>query len=197
MIVSFRTMRTKDEEKRAALFEATVKLVNNIGFVSSSVSRIAKEAGVSPATIYIYYKNKDDLLVSSYVDIKKSISKALLKDFDPELPIRDTLRKVCLRLFDYASKNIGYFMYAEQFSKSSYVSQLDKAEVEKYFDPIAKVLQKGIEQKIIKDVNKEMLIAFIFHPIMALANPRLCREFEPDRKNIETAFTMIWDAIKL
>ena len=51
-------MRIKDDEKREALFEATVKLVNEIGFVSSSVSKIAKEANVSPATLYIYYKNK-------------------------------------------------------------------------------------------------------------------------------------------
>ena len=37
-------MRTKDDEKAAALFEATVKLVNEIGFASSSVSKIAREA---------------------------------------------------------------------------------------------------------------------------------------------------------
>ena len=56
-------MRTKDGIKQEALFEATVKLVNEIGFASSSVSKIAKQAGISPATIYIYYKNKEDLLV--------------------------------------------------------------------------------------------------------------------------------------
>ena len=37
-------MRTKDDEKKEALFEATVKLVNEIGFASSSVSKIAGEA---------------------------------------------------------------------------------------------------------------------------------------------------------
>ena len=50
-------MRTKDEEKQDALFEATVKLVNEIGFAASSVAKIAKEANVSAATLYIYYRN--------------------------------------------------------------------------------------------------------------------------------------------
>ena len=101
MIVYFRIMRTRDDEKKAALFEATVKLVNEIGFVSSSVSKIAKEAGVSPATLYVYYKNKEDLLVSTYVDIKMNMSRALLEDFDESLPIRDILRHVWFKMFEF------------------------------------------------------------------------------------------------
>ena len=88
MIVYFSAMRTKDDEKVAALFEATVKLVNEIGFVSSSVSKIAKEASVSPATIYVYYKSKEDLLVSTYIEINLDLSKALLRDFNDKLPIK-------------------------------------------------------------------------------------------------------------
>ena len=84
-------MRIKDLHKQEAIIEATVLLVNEIGFVSSSVSKIAKKAGVSPATIYIYYENKDDLLVSTYVEIKKKMSRALLKNLDNSLPIRDVL----------------------------------------------------------------------------------------------------------
>ena len=94
-------MRTKDDEKEAALFEATVKLVNEIGFAASSVSKIAREAGVSPATIYIYHKNKEDLLVSTYIEIKLNLSKALLRDFDERLPIRDILRNVWFNMFEY------------------------------------------------------------------------------------------------
>ena len=63
-------MRQKDELKQDAIIHATVRLVNEIGFAASSVSKIAKAANVSPATIYIYYKNKEDLLVSTYISIK-------------------------------------------------------------------------------------------------------------------------------
>ena len=50
-------MRTKDEQKKEALFKATVKLVNEIGFAASSVSKIAKEASVSPSTLYVFFEN--------------------------------------------------------------------------------------------------------------------------------------------
>ena len=197
MIIYFSAMRTKDDEKVAALFEATVKLVNDIGFASSSVSKIAAEAGVSPATIYVYYKNKEDLLVSTYIAIKLDLSKALLKDFSDTLPIRDILRQVWFNMFDYVSNNLEYYKFVEQFSNSPYSSLVNRQEVEQYFIPLVNVLQTGIEQKIIKDVNFDILTAFMYHPITILANPGLCQEFEPNAQNIDTAFTLAWDAIKL
>ena len=197
MIVYFIAMRTKDDEKEAALIEATVKLVNEIGFASSSVSKIAREAGVSPATIYVYYKNKEDLLVSTYIGIKLDLSKALLQDFNDQLPIRDILKNVWFNMFEYISQNLEYYKFVEQFSSSPYSTLVNKQEVEQYFVPLVSVLQTGIEQKIIKNVSFDILTAFMYHPITVLANPSLCQDFEPHAENIETAFTLAWDAIKL
>lgn len=197
MIIYFIVMRHKDESKQEAIIQATVKLVNEIGFVASSVSKIAKEANVSPATIYIYYKNKEDLLVSTYVTIKQKIGEAVLKDFDARLPIRDILRKVWFNIFEYIDDNREYFQFAEQFSNSPYSALVNKEEVEKSFLPMINVLHKGIEQKIIKDVDHDILAAFIYYPILILSNSKLCAGFEKNEKNIETAFTMAWDAVKL
>ncbi|MGD8764128.1 MAG: TetR/AcrR family transcriptional regulator [Desulfobacteraceae bacterium] len=197
MIVYFKTMRIKDDEKEAALFEATVKLVNEIGFASSSVSKIAREAGVSPATVYVYYKNKEDLLVSTYIAIKLDFSKAMLSGFNDRLPIRDILRNVWFNMFEYISNNLEYYKFVEQFSSSPYSSLVNRQEVEQYFVPLIKVLQTGIEQKIIKNVNFDILTTFLYYPITVLANPGLCQDFELNEENIETAFTLAWDAIKL
>jgi len=190
-------MRIKDDEKVAALFEATVKLVNEIGFASSSVSKIAKEAGISPATIYVYYKNKEDLLVSTYIDIKLEMSKAILNNFKDTLPIRDILKNVWFNMFKYLSNNLEYHKFCEQFSNSPYSDLVDKQEVEQFFEPIIKVLQRGIEQKIIKNVSPDVLSAFMFHPITVLANPRISQYFKPTEDNIDVAFSLTWDAIKL
>jgi len=190
-------MRQKDELKQDALVKATVKLVNEIGFVSSSVSKIAKEAKVSPATVYIYYKNKEDLLVSTYVFIKQSMGKAITTKLDKDQPIRDIFNKVWLNMFNYVSHNTDYFQFAEQFSNSPYTDLVDKTKIEEPFMPVMEVLQRGIEQKIIKDVPFDILAAFMFYPIFNLSNKRMCANFEHNELNIEAAFTLAWDAIKL
>ena len=197
MFIYFRNMRIKDEYKQEAIIQATVKLVNEIGFVSSSVAKIAFEANVSPATIYIYYKNKEDLLVSTYVEIKQKLSEALLKNFDGSRPFRDILKTVWLNGFEYVAKNRQYYQYTEQFANSPYSDLVDHVTVEKHFEPILKVLQKGIEQKVIKNVHHDILAAFIFYPMMILSNPKLCGALDLNQKNIEQAFTLAWDAIKL
>jgi AcrR family transcriptional regulator len=190
-------MRRKDELKQDAIIEATIKLVNEIGFVASSVSKIAKEANVSPATIYIYYKNKEDLLVSTYINIKQNMGNAILNNFKPDEPIRDILKKAWFNMFDYISHHAAYFQFTEQFSNSPFSGLVKKEEVEKFFEPIINVLLRGIGQKIIKDVQQDILTTFIFYPILTLSNARLCAGFEKNQQNIETAFNLAWDAIKL
>ena len=190
-------MRIKDEVKQEALFEATVKLVNEIGFASSSVSKIAKEAGVSPATIYVYYRNKEDLLVSTYVEIKRDLSRAILEGFDRDRPIRDIFRQLWFNMFAHIAKHPDYFQFTEQFANSPYCSLVDRAALDKYYKPIEEIFIKGITQKIIKDVNRDILITFVFHPVVTLSNPRMCQDFELTESNIETAFNLAWDAIKL
>lgn len=190
-------MRTKDSQKKEALFKATVKLVNEIGFASSSVSKIAKEANVSPSTIYVFFKNKEDLLVSTYVEIKHRLADALLSDFDEEQPIRDIIKGVWFSMFDYVSNNQEDYDYMEQFANSPYSALVDKEMLEKEYMPIINVFQQGIEQKIIKNVDGNLIAAFTFNPISRLANPRLCHGLEMEEADLEMAFTMAWDAIKL
>jgi len=190
-------MRIKDELKQEAIFKATIKLVNKIGFVSSSVSKIAKEANVSPATIYIYYKNKEDLLVSTFLRIKQQLGTAMLKNFDESKPIRDVFRTIWFNSFNFIQINPDLINYVEQFQNSPYYDLIDIKAAESSFEPVLMMIKKGIDQKIIKDVSLDMIGAFIYYPIMILSNPRRTRNIKLDKKTIEKAFQLAWDAIKL
>ena len=190
-------MRHKDEKKHDAIIEATIKLVNEIGFGSASVSKIANEAGVSPATLYVYYRNKEDLIVSTYVRIKQKFGAAVLLDHDPSSPIRDQLQRFWTNAFAYIRKEPGFFQFSEQFSKTPYADLVNPEAIEKHFLPIFDTLRQGIEQKVIKDVSFDVLSVFMFYPVMQLANPRVCSGFGESTDDVDTAFTLAWDAIKL
>jgi TetR/AcrR family fatty acid metabolism transcriptional regulator len=60
-------MRTKqNSDKYHKILEAAVVVFAERGFFQSTVSQIAKQAGVADGTIYLYFKNKDDILVQFY-----------------------------------------------------------------------------------------------------------------------------------
>ena len=56
----------------------------------------------------------------------------------------------------------------------AYSSLVDQDALEKEQLPRINVIAKGIEQKIIKNVDMHILSAFPFDPASRLANPRLC-----------------------
>lgn len=192
----FLDMRLRDENKQEAIFEAAIKLINETGFVSASVAKIAAEAKVSPATLYIYYKNKEDLITSMYLQIKEKLSKAMLFNYNPQSSLKEKLQIIWLNAFNFISDNPAYFQFTEQFAHSPYANLIDKSVVEKHFEVFMKDLQKGIEDKIIKNVDIHILLTYAFYPVIILSNPQLCYGFEKSDNNLITAFELAWDAIK-
>jgi TetR/AcrR family fatty acid metabolism transcriptional regulator len=55
-------------DKRRRILEAAVHVFAEHGFYNARVKDIAEEAGVADGTIYLYFKNKDDLLISLFED---------------------------------------------------------------------------------------------------------------------------------
>jgi len=190
-------MRIKDMEKQEALFQATIKVVNEIGFASSSVSKIAREAGVSPATLYTYFANKEDLLISTYIEIKRVLSKTAMNGIDDDMPIRDCFEQVWHNYFEFATRHRDYSIFAEQFANSPFNEKVDQTRIEKMFEPLGRLVARGIQMKIIKNVNPDVIGAFIFYPVLILTNPRLCRNFKITDEQIQQSFQLAWDAIKL
>lgn len=64
-----RTRSGKDGgDKRERILRAATKVFARKGFYATKVSEVAKAAGVADGTIYLYFENKDDLLVSLFED---------------------------------------------------------------------------------------------------------------------------------
>ncbi|GAB6886651.1 fatty acid metabolism transcriptional regulator FadR [Desulfothermus okinawensis JCM 13304] len=56
----------KRNEKYEKILEAAIKTFSKYGYYRATISQIAKEAGVADGTIYLYFKNKDDILRSFF-----------------------------------------------------------------------------------------------------------------------------------
>ena len=59
-------IKGKTNDKHHRILEAAVKVFAEKGFFQSTISQIAKEAGVADGTIYLYFKNKDDILTQFF-----------------------------------------------------------------------------------------------------------------------------------
>ena len=76
--------RTTD--KRERILAAAERIFARHGFFAARVSEIAKEAGVADGTIYLYFKSKDDLLISLFENRMKQVNDALRAAIAPCAP---------------------------------------------------------------------------------------------------------------
>jgi len=53
-------------DKRNRILRAAIRIFSQKGFFNSKVSEIARASGVADGTIYLYFKNKEDLLISLF-----------------------------------------------------------------------------------------------------------------------------------
>ena len=56
----------RDKPKYKQIVDAAVIVIAENGYHQAQVSKIAKEAGVADGTIYLYFKNKEDILISVF-----------------------------------------------------------------------------------------------------------------------------------
>lgn len=58
----------KNKPKYRQIIDAAVTVIAENGYHQAQVSKIAKQAGVADGTIYLYFKNKEDILISLFQD---------------------------------------------------------------------------------------------------------------------------------
>ena len=73
-------MTTKQLDRSALVRRAMVEVVAARGLYGASMSLVAKQAGVATGTAYVHYDSKEDLLVAAFVEVKRKLAEAGLRD---------------------------------------------------------------------------------------------------------------------
>ena len=94
----------KSIDKRNALIKATIELVNNNGFHATPMSKIAKMANVSPATIYLYFENKQDLVNQTYLEVKTKYTDFVFNTYDQHTSVKTGFELIWKRIEDFNSR---------------------------------------------------------------------------------------------
>ena len=191
-------MRLKDQQKFESIVVSTIELVTKNGFDNVSIKKIAKRANVSPATIYIHFKNKNDLFEKIYIKIREEISTGTLTGINeiPEDDIERIFKLIWKNSFSYNLEHPEFLKYREKFEQTSLIENIRHIEIELQTF-VKNLFHSGIENKIIKNLPIFMLITFAYVPIISLLKLHFTRDFIMDDFQIDTACNFAWKSIKL
>jgi TetR/AcrR family fatty acid metabolism transcriptional regulator len=138
----------RDPDKPQQIIEAAVRVFARKGYYNSRVSDIAREAGIAAGTIYLYFKTKDDILVTLFrgkmADFVDTVRKAIAVEPDAASKIR-RLVALHFRILE-ENPDLAEVVQVELRQGQKFFRGASSQEVGAYFALIGSVLEEGVAE---------------------------------------------------
>ncbi len=161
-------MRVRDENKMQAIRQKAVAMFVQQGFDGFSMQKLAKAAGVSPATLYIYYKDREDLIVQLYNESFEAMTAATLKNFDPSMSFSEGLRVQWLNRARYCLKYPEQMQFLEQLRHSPMHEKALEAMFASFKTAMKTFVANAIRRNELVKVQVEVYWSIAFAPLYNL-----------------------------
>jgi TetR/AcrR family fatty acid metabolism transcriptional regulator len=159
-------------DKRERILRAAIKVFARKGFYATRVSEIAKAAGVADGTIYLYFKNKDDVLVSIFEDRITKLIGVLRAELDTPGSFEDRFRRLVelqLGLLE-GQRDLAEVVTVNLRQSSRLLKQFATPLFSEYLDVIATLLQQGQREGVVRsDLNSRILARALWGALDGLA----------------------------
>jgi len=155
----------KNKPKYKQIIEAAVEVIAENGYHSSQVSKIAKKAGVADGTIYLYFKNKEDILISVFKEKMGNFVEQIKKNIDKQPTTSDKLFTLISTHFEQLAKNHHLAVVTQlelRQSKKALRFEINNV-LKSYLNVIDEVIQYGIDHNVFRhDLNIPLVRQMIF-----------------------------------
>ncbi len=189
-------MRIKDDTKREAIIEETIAIVFEKGFAGIKMADLAKRVGISASTLYVYFKNKEDLIVSISSEIFKNVSEMSSKEITDDLPYKLKLKALWLYWINYSINHTKETSFIHQVKQSPYYEKIPKQILEAKHKLGMDLFDLGKKEGLIKDVDNEILGSIIGALLSESVKLILNKKIKMNQKDSDKMFSFVWDAIK-
>jgi TetR/AcrR family fatty acid metabolism transcriptional regulator len=158
-------MRSKTPDKRLRILDSAVRVFAREGFFKAKVSQIAEDAGLAPGTVYLYFKNKEDLLISVFEErmeeLVSTFRAAVMEHQDPKSRL-ECLVRMHLSIFQ-ADPELAACFQVELRQSSRFMRRGVKGGLQQYLGLIREILEFGRREGVFrKDVSAGLVTHLIF-----------------------------------
>ena len=157
--------RTVVPDKREAILRAAIKVFAGKGYFNSKVADIASEAGIADGTVYLYFKNKDDILRSIFDrTMTEFIAEGRLELAEISSPKAKLHRIAELHLEKLgADRNLAVVFQVELRGSTKFMEEFSAAGFAEYLDMIRKTIAQGQATGVFRTDLKPILCAKILY----------------------------------
>ncbi|WP_099158701.1 TetR/AcrR family transcriptional regulator [Virgibacillus ndiopensis] len=155
----------KNKPKYKQIIDAAVEVIAENGYHASQVSKIAKKAGVADGTIYLYFANKEDILVSLFEEKMGQFVEQITNSINQKRSASEKLLTLIEMHFRQLAKDHQLAIVTQlELRQSNKDLRLKINSVLKpYLATIDDIINEGVEENIFRnDLNLPLVRQMIF-----------------------------------
>lgn len=158
--------RDKGPDKRQRILDAALKVFAERGFYNAKVSEVARAAGVADGTIYLYFENKDDLLIQLFEDRMEYIIRRLSDELERSqgTPL-DRIRSLIHMHVDLATHDpdLAEFITVELRQSGKFIREYENPQFVEYLRVLRDIIEDGQRTGYIRTgLDSRLLVRAIF-----------------------------------
>lgn len=162
----------KAENKHSKIIAAAIKVFAKKGFFSARISDIAKEAKVADGTIYLYFNNKNDILISIFEEevgkIVERTKSCIEKSDDPIEMLRIFIEQHLLAM--KKNRNLAEVIHIELRQASKVIKGYRTQKYSEYENIVADIIREGQRAGIfLSEINPDITKRIILGSLDELA----------------------------
>jgi len=166
-------------EKHDRILQAAIEVFAANGYFNSRVSDIARRADVADGTIYLYFKNKEQILMATidfaFSTFMRAAEKELAAIGDPRLKLR---RLAELHLGSLGSnRGLAMVFQTELRQSAKFLSEFSHQHLIEYFDLIRAIVREGQQSGCFrKEISDKIAANCFFGALDAMVTSWLLSE---------------------
>ncbi|QIW80929.1 fatty acid metabolism transcriptional regulator FadR [Bacillus tequilensis] len=139
--------------KYMQIIDAAVEVIAENGYHQSQVSKIAKQAGVADGTIYLYFKNKEDILISLFKEKMGQFIERMEEDIKEKTTAKEKLALVISKHFSLLADdhNLAIVTQLELRQSNLELRQKINEVLKGYMNILDNILTEGIQSGELKE----------------------------------------------
>jgi len=161
--------------KRQSIQEAVIRLMCREGLRSVTMERVAQEVGIAKGTVYLHYRDKQELLDSVKETALEPLRTKVDEIFRGAASPERKLRAFALRYLTYFDERRDLFRIL-LYEREVVRVQGSRYQTDRYrhlVDEASRVIRDGIRDGSFRDVEPRLVAAMFVESVIAIVNQRL------------------------
>ena len=167
-----------EDFKRQSIQEAVVRLICREGLQSVTMERVAQEVGIAKGTVYLYYRDKQELLNDAKESALAPVTAKIEDVLHDDAPADRKLRAYSLQYLSYFDEHRDLFrilLYEHEVTRVR-GSRFQTDRYRHMLQHVARVVAEGVRSGVFRDVDPHIVAAMFIESNLAVVNQRLLTE---------------------